>query len=49
MKFGRPTKLDDFQRREALTRLAAGEFHVLPDDGAIEDMNRPGFVGGHLV
>ena len=25
VKFGRPTKLDEFQRREALTRLAAGE------------------------
>ena len=24
VKFGRPTKLDEFQRREALTRLAAG-------------------------
>ena len=25
VKFGRPMKLDEFQRREALTRLAAGE------------------------
>ena len=25
VKFGRPTKLDEFQRREALTRLAAGK------------------------
>ena len=34
---------------EADELLMAVSFHVLPDDGAIEDMNRPGFVGGHLV
>ena len=34
---------------EADELLMAVSFHVLPDDGVIEDMNRPGFFGGYLV